>query len=885
MIACARAAQRAGRAAPTLRAAVVIVLVAYSTLAAAQIIERLPPIPTPAPAAAVGPAVAPTPLTGLPFGTRRIRLFPRSPAPVQIKILPSPDGQEWKAVVIGGITMVVEGAAEFGVVDVSADRLVIWTSGRDGLDLSGESFQREETPLEIYMEGNIVFRQGERVLYADRMYYNVPAQRGLILDAHLYTLVPKYDGLARVKAGVVEQIDRDRFVARDAAVTTSRLGVPSYYFQSRTLTFQDIQRPLVNPVTGLPVLDPATGRAVVDHQQLAGGLENTVIFEGVPIFYWPEIQTDLQRPSFYLNDIRVRHDNVYGTQIYTDWDAYQLFGIANRLAGTEWELSADYLSDRGPAGGTNFTYDGVNFSGFGGPAKGIADAWFIKDDGLDNLGRDRRRLVPEEEFRGRIFHQHRKRLSDTLSFSSELGYVSDRNFLEQYFEREWDELKDQSTSFELRHNLGNMSSTLAANAHINEFFTQTSGARADHFWLGQSLFDRLTWYEHTQVGYARMRQASTPTGPTDAAKFDPLAWEGNFKGERVATRQEIDLPFSWGEFRIVPYALGELAHWGEDVTRDDLQRAYGQTGVRVSLPMWSVNPEVASELWNLRGLAHKIVFDAELAYSEANRDLTQIPLYDELDDDSVEHFRRRFAFDTYGIMPGGNTPLRFDERFYAVRYGLGGFVTSPSTEIADDLAAVRFGARQRWQTKRGAFGQERIIDWITLDTRAVWFPRKDEDNFGEDLGLAEYDFRWHVGDRVTLLSDGIFDFFDDGQRFFSVGGVLNHPPNGSLYLGVHSLEGPISANVLNAAVSYKMTPKWIAAFGTSVDLGSEGNIGQNFSLTRIGESLLFRAGFNVDASRDSVGFHMALEPRFWPKSRLSRSAGAQTFPAGPYELE
>jgi hypothetical protein len=236
-------------------------------------------------------------------------------------------------------------------------------------------------------------------------------------------------------------------------------------------------------------------------------------------------------------------------------------------------------------------------------------------------------------------------------------------------------------------------------------------------------------------------------------------------------------------------------------------------------------------------------------------------------------------------MPGGNTPVRFDERFYALRYGLGGYVTSPSTEIADDLAALRLGARQRWQTKRGAFGQERIIDWVTLDTRAVWFPRKDEDNFGEQFGLAEYDFRWHVGDRVTLLSEGVFDFFADGQRFLSVGGILNHPPNGSLYLGVHSLEGPISANVLAAALSYKMTPKWIAAFGTSVDLGSDGNIGQNFSLTRIGESLLFRAGFNVDASRDSVGFHMALEPRFWPKSRLARNAGAQTFPAGPYELE
>ena len=47
----------------------------------------------------------------------------------------------------------------------------------------------ERTPLEIYMEGNIVFRQGERVIYADRMYYNVPNETGTILNAEMLTPV------------------------------------------------------------------------------------------------------------------------------------------------------------------------------------------------------------------------------------------------------------------------------------------------------------------------------------------------------------------------------------------------------------------------------------------------------------------------------------------------------------------------------------------------------------------------------------------------------------------------------------------------------------------------------------------------------------------------
>ena len=58
----------------------------------------------------------------------------------------------------------------------------------------------ERTPLEIYMEGNIVFRQGERVIYADRMYYNVPNHTGTILNAEMLTPVKNYEGLLRLKS-------------------------------------------------------------------------------------------------------------------------------------------------------------------------------------------------------------------------------------------------------------------------------------------------------------------------------------------------------------------------------------------------------------------------------------------------------------------------------------------------------------------------------------------------------------------------------------------------------------------------------------------------------------------------------------------------------------
>jgi hypothetical protein len=379
--------------------------------------------------------------------------------------------------------------------------------------------------------------------------------------------------------------------------------------------------------------------------------------------------------------------------------------------------------------------------------------------------------------------------------------------------------------------------------------------------------------------------ASTPTNPVDLANFSPLPGEVDRQGLRAATRNEIDLPLEAGPVKIVPYALGEAAYWGSDINDQQVSRLYGQTGVRASLPMWRANPNIKSELFNLNGLTQKVVFDVDAFIAESNQDLTLFPRYDSLDDDSTEHFRRRIPVNTFGQANGTFVPTRFDDRFFALRSNLQGSVASPVTEIAGDMLQVRMGIKQRWQTKRGLPGQERLIDWITLDTNAVFFPSPTRDNFGNSLGLVDYSAAWHVGDRVTLLSDGFYDFFDEGLQQVTVGGLLSRPEYGNVYIGYRSTDGPIVSSVVVASVSYRMTEKWIATGGTSIDLANAGNIGQTLSMTRVGESFLVRLGINVDASRNNVGFIVGIEPRFLPGSRLGRVGGVQIPPAGALGIE
>lgn len=820
--------------------------------------------------------------------SRRVRFFPRGHGRWQVKSFEDKAAGEQITMLTSGVQIMVEGVDQLGNASLEADNIVLWSPKLDLTNPTSREIQEGDPRYEVYLEGNIVFRQGDRVIYAERMYYNITREYGVVLNAEMLTPIPDYQGLLRMRAKVLEQRDRQHFAAMDADLTSSRMGVPRYRLASGNMEIEDVQRPLLDPFSQQPLLDAETGEPQVNHQLMATSRNNFVYLAETPVFYWPTIATDLTKPTYYLDRIRIKSDRVFGQQVLLDWDMHQLLGIRNKPLGTKWGLSTDILSERGFAFGTDYHYTLPGFFGIPGATSGFIDAWaLIHEEGNDNLGFDRRVVPPEADFRGRVLANHRQMLPLGWQLTSETGIISDRNFLEQYYEKEWDTLKDQTSGIELKKLYENMSFNLSADTRTNDFFMQTQRLpRLDFYIFGQPFaWDRATFHSHTFAGYDHLLPASTPTNPVDLANFSPLPGEVDRQGLRAAARNEIDLPLEAGPVKVVPYVLGEAAYWGSDVNDQEASRLYGQAGVRASLPLWRANPNIQSELFNLNGLTQKVVLDIDAFVAESNQDMTLFPRYDSLDDDSTEHFRRRIPVNTFGQANGTFVPTPFDDRYYALRSNLQGSVASPVTEIADDMMQVRMGIKQRWQTKRGLPGQERLVDWITSETDLVFFPSPTRDNFGSSLGLVDYNFAWHVGDRFTILSDGYYDFFDDGLSQLTLGGLLSRPEYGNLYVGYRSTDGPLVSSVLVASLSYRMSEKWIATAGTAVDFANTGNIGQTVSMTRVGESFLVRLGLNVDASRNNVGFVFGIEPRFLPGSRLGRVGGVQIPPAGALGLE
>ena len=796
----------------------------------------------------------------------------------------NPNEQIWTA--SGGVRVEID-SPDFTQIDalrsdrekqvvILADNVVAWQSPLpDGTDR-----------WEMYLDGNVVFAKDRRIIYADQMYYDANFQQGTILNADFYTPVQNFAGLVRMKANVLQQIDANNMTAYGAAFTSSRLALPRYWLQSEQLDINRVQGIKTDSQTGSALFDSRTGLPQTQDEYFATSRRNRVYASGVPVFAWPRFRTSLNDPSLYIRRFRIGNDRNFGFQLLTTWDLYQLLGRRNRPAGTELLGSLDYLSDRGIGLGTESNYRRNSFLGIAGQVRGIYRSWFINDDGTDTLGRDRVNLLPEEDLRGRILWRHYHRFSPGYNLRAEIGYITDRNFLESFYEREWDSDKDATTGFWLERNLATESFNLTSDIQVNDFFTQTTWLpRFDHFSLGRALFTRrsIVHHSHSHAGYGRLRVADAPLNP--AEKFDPLAWESDVDGIRAGTRQQLDFPRQIGSVKVVPYVMGDVSYWQEDLNGDDAFRALGQVGLRASLPIWRVDPAIESTLFNVSGLAHKANLDIDAFYADSSQDLGRFALYDQLGDDAQEAFRRRFAFNTFGILPGGDVPLEYDERYYALRSGIQSNVTAPSVEIADDLAIIRFGLRQRWQTKRGLPGQQRIIDWVTFDVSTALFPDADRDNFGSDFGQLDYVFKWHIGDRVSLVSDAYLDFFSQGLRTFSAGIQSNRPGVGDVYLGFRSIEGPISSNVLTAAATYRMSEKWGLRANSQIDFGETGTIGNALSFVYIGESFLWQFGVNADFSRDNVGFRFGVEPRFVRRGRLFRPGGQALPPASSSYLE
>jgi hypothetical protein len=860
--------------------------------------QRPPNLPQPVPpanpppntqgAAGVPPGTAPPTrllatlpqAPGTPAPLRQYSIAPRRPGSFEFLQLPPLPTGEQVIVVTSGVIMNVRGLDRLDLLDIAADRLVLWTRGNvqelfSNMQRPGGETGRE---LEFYLDGNVEIRshQGteDRLIRADEVYYDAYRNVAVALNADLEFKQPGLPDPVHLQARELHQLGPEKFEALGSRIFSSRTpGDPglTVVFARATLEQKKI---IKKSIFGRTVTDRLTGEPLYEPQQLVRGDNVFLKIEDFPIFYLPFVQGDAHDPLGPIQGFNFGYNHVFGGQFQTTLNVYDLIGLTP-TPGTRWRLDLDYMTARGPALGTEFDYGGKDMFDIPSKYDGLVKAWGIDDHGKDILGGGRGELEPHPEWRGRVlWRQNIFDLPYGFTVQSQLSALSDKNFLEQYYKVEFDTDLNQETFLYIKQQQDNWAWTVLAEPGIRRWVTETESLpRLDAYLIGQSIFDRLTYNAHASAGYFRLSTTDQPPPPV-------VSTDVNVNTSRFDLWQDLSLPFYLGPVKIVPYGVIDLTEYTEDINGDMRGRVYGGGGVRASMPLTRLYPDVQNVLLNLNGINHKIVLTTNFYAAQTNEHFTHFPQLDRLYDDATDQAIR----DITPVQPIINTtfgPLLatlgqpnsiYNPQRYAIRRLL-----EMNVDTLDDIEALQFDIRQRLQTKRGYPGQQHEVDWMTLDLSGSYFPRADRDNFGEHFAFLQYDWLWNIGDRTALASSGWIDPVSDGARVFTIGAYLNRPDRTSFYLGYRQID-PLQSRAVTGAFTYIFSPKYATTFSSTYDFGTGQSLANSLVLTRMGSDLQVSLGFTYNALTNNFGFVFEILPNLAAQS--SRRIGMPAFGSG-----
>ncbi|MDR3182736.1 MAG: hypothetical protein LBT89_07440, partial [Planctomycetaceae bacterium] len=114
----------------------------------------------------------------IPMSFRRLSLNSRGDTNINISFEAYPnDPNRGILVLTGGLNLIIEGITTNdiltgSIIDISADNAVVWMTNPSKLNSGSAHKEVDSNDFEIYLEGNIIYRDGPRVIQAGKMYYD-----------------------------------------------------------------------------------------------------------------------------------------------------------------------------------------------------------------------------------------------------------------------------------------------------------------------------------------------------------------------------------------------------------------------------------------------------------------------------------------------------------------------------------------------------------------------------------------------------------------------------------------------------------------------------------------------------------------------------------------
>jgi hypothetical protein len=779
------------------------------------------------------------------------------------------------ALALSGDVLVMRTAANGDRVELQADHAVLFTNLADVRGMVERNELQNLDPRRdfesVYLEGDVrasfmpsTSERPEQRLSAERVLYEFATDRAILSQALLRTTEPTTQLPLTVRASTMKKVGEDAYVAEKASISTSTFASPSISLAADKVTINQSNRGDLRRGT----------RTAFDADDV------TVRSFGVPFLWLPSIWGSVTESGSPLRGVQVGGGQGTGFGVQTQWGLFESIGMAPPR-GLDATYNLDYFTERGPAVGLSAKYAGSVLdpnTGWPKTFEGDFTSYLVYDKGQDRLGADRRRINWDDEFRGRISWKHQHFLSDVWQLQAQASYVSDGTFLEEWFEREFNNGLPQETSLYLKRQSGSESigflvaGDLSDVASVAEQLQEVAVTGVDvngnaneyspvlidrlpeisYHRVGESLLaDTVTWHSNNSLSGLRFNEADDSLADLGFRNRANTDEDEGFAGVpsyaytgvdddfnyRADFRQEIAFPFGDDRLRVAPYLMGRYTWYDKAVDGDHQGRLLGGVGLRASTTFSRVFDGWKSRRFDLNRVRHIIEPQLNLFASVQDTDRDELYIYDE------------------------------------------------QVDGVSDLLAAQLLVRQRFQTKRGGPGRWRTVDFLTVNTginvfanepdevgplvdtsdlrsaeafRGVFYSSLPEASIARDGIFA--DATWRISDTTAVLTDASYNLASGQLNTAAIGVAVQRDPRVRYFLGTRYI-GEINSTLASLSVSYQLSTKYAVSYSHSIELSNDE--GKSFGSSTSSSSC--SASTTIRSKTPAVcGFHSS--PRALPAS-------------------
>jgi hypothetical protein len=647
--------------------------------------------------------------------------------------------------------------------------------------------------LELYAEGHVkISREGE-TFFCDQLYTNFAENRGVMLSGEYYGTMDISGRRHPIhfKAAAIRQICSELYTMEDASLSTCTFGIPHYDLKVKRAELRGSTREGLLSLSGASLARRGLGLPLPDTS-----------FQVGRHWYFPVKSVSVGSSSKFGPHLLITlGDDIdqLGSRVHS------LFGIGGPFKGDAF-MNIDLYDERGLGLGTTLEYESP------GRYKGYTTGYFINDSADEDSGD----IPIEENKRGRIRSQNRINVWKEALLDLELSYITDRQFLDEYFEEELKTDKEQETYLYLHEAEDNHAYSLLSSWRLNDFDTQTE-------YLPQGIWDLssipitggseepfLGFIESHGLRYTHKTELSNVRNRPDN--------ELDIRSERLFRadyRSLFEAPLRVRPFTITPFYENRLSYFERTLgNSNSVGRVVESYGVRMGF-MTHTQSDFTSETLNIHGIRN--ILEPSVVYRDSyaiSRERDELIFFDEVE-----------------------TPTRGNE--------------------------VSLFLRQRLQTKgEGDSGLPHdLYDGIF---RLPFYPDRRLSRDGHRMGDLDFDimlkplFKPELLQKFSLNEEGRYSLNDGRLETLDSTLLVNPHPDWRLRIW-HGWVRDTYSYVGTAARRF-LTEKWEGELGLRYNIEQSRWSDRTLSFRRRAHQWIFEIQFAYDKGDDNKSVSLAITP-------------------------